>query len=69
MEYRFRNIKVDIEGESHSERMDISMKGFPKDIDIDREKLQLFMDRRHGDGSYLAEVCGTGRREIGRAHV
>ncbi len=63
MEYGFRTIKVDIEGESHSERMDISMKGFPQDIVIDREKLQTFMDRRHGDGSYLAEVCGTGRRE------
>lgn len=63
MRLDFKNIKVNIEGESHSERIDIQIDGIPADAKIDAGRLQVFMDRRHGDGSYLAEICGTGRRE------
>ena len=63
MKLNFRKIQVNIEGESHSSALTIEMKGFPCGANIDTEALQAFMDRRHGDGSYLSELVGTGRHE------
>lgn len=63
MKLKFRKIQVNIEGASHSDRITIRMEGFPSDAKFDKESLQSFMDRRHGDGSYLAELCSTARRE------
>lgn len=63
MKLDFNRIHVNIEGESHSKRIDIEIKGLPREIIYDKAELQSFMDRRHGDGSYLAELLGTGRHE------
>lgn len=63
MELKFNNIQVNIEGESHSKRIDIEIKGLPEGKKVDLDELKSFMDRRHSDSSYLAEICGTGRRE------
>ena len=63
MKMNFNKIQVNIEGESHSERLNVEIKGLPADVSFDREELQAFMDRRHGDGSYICELVGTGRHE------
>ncbi len=63
MKLDFNNIHVNIEGASHSKRIDVEMKGLPYDVVFDKAELQNFLDRRHGDGSYLAELVGTGRHE------
>lgn len=63
MKLQFNNLQVNISGESHSERIDIEMKGFPKGLAFDMAELQQFMDRRHDDGTYLSELVGTARRE------
>lgn len=63
MKLDFRRLQVNIEGESHSDSLKIAMNGFPCGSAIDMEELQHFMDRRHGDGSYVSELVGTGRHE------
>ncbi|MBQ0040524.1 MAG: chorismate synthase [Clostridiales bacterium] len=63
MKLNFNKIQVNIEGESHSKRIDVEIAGLPKGARFDREELQAFMDRRHGDGSYISELVGTGRHE------
>lgn len=61
--YEGRKIKFEIEGESHSERISIKIYGLEKDSEINISELDFFMQRRHGDGSRLAEICSTGREE------
>jgi len=63
MDYKFRKIKLHTEGDSHSERIDIRIEGLPADASFDKAELQVFMDRRHGDGSRIAELCSTARKE------
>lgn len=63
MKLDFNRIHVNIEGESHSERLDIEIQGLPDGASYDKAELQAFMDRRHGDDSYLAELLGTSRHE------
>ena len=63
MKLNFNCIQVNIEGESHSRRLDVEMKGFPIGSVINMAELQAFMDRRHGDGSLISELVGTGRYE------
>lgn len=63
MKLNFNRIQVNIEGESHSAGLAVEMKGFPEGAVLNLDELQAFMDRRHGDGSYIAELVGTGRRE------
>lgn len=63
MKLNFNSIHVNIEGESHSRRLDVEIYGLPRGISFDKSQLQEFLDRRHGDGSYVAELVGTGRRE------
>lgn len=41
-----RNIKVDIYGASHAEKIGVVINGLPAGHSIDMEKLQAFMDRR-----------------------
>jgi len=63
MDYNFRKIKLHTEGDSHSERIDVRIEGLPADSSFDKAELQAFMDRRHGDGSELAKLCSTSRKE------
>lgn len=63
MELNFGRIKLNIEGESHSSRLDIKISGLPIGETVDLDELKRFMARRHSDGSYFMEICGTGRRE------
>lgn len=63
MKLDFHILQVNIEGESHSAAITVEMKGFPCGAEIDIAALQAFMDRRHGDGSYISELVGTGRHE------
>ena len=63
MKLNFNKIQVNIEGESHSSRLDISISGLPDGAEFDKDKLQKFMDRRHGDGSYISELVCTKRHE------
>lgn len=63
MELNFNNIKVNIAGESHSPSLDIEISGLNKGESFSISKLQDFMSRRQGDGSYLAELCSTSRKE------
>ena len=62
MELNLNNIKLNIQGESHSKQLDIIALNFPKE-EFDYDLLQTFMNRRHGDGSYLSELCCTQRKE------
>lgn len=63
MKLNFGNLQVNIEGESHSKRLDVAISGLPLGEEVDLEKLQQFMARRHNDGTYLSELCGTPRHE------
>ena len=63
MKLNFNKIKVNIEGESHSKRINVEINGLPDGVQFDKSELQAFMDRRHGDGSYISELIGTGRHE------
>lgn len=63
MELNLNRIKLNIEGESHSKNLSISFSGFPTEEIFNIDELQNFMDRRHGDGSYLSELCSTKRLE------
>lgn len=63
MELKYNKIIVNIEGESHSKRIDIKITGIPAGASIDLEELKAFMARRHSDGTYLSELCCTSRHE------
>ena len=63
MKLDLNSIHVNIVGESHSKRIDVEIKGLPSDASFDKTELQAFMDRRHGDDSYISELVGTGRHE------
>lgn len=63
MELKLNKIELNIAGESHSKSLDIKISGLPENEDFSVQKLQEFMDRRKGDGSYLSELCGTERKE------
>lgn len=41
-----KNIKVDIYGASHGDRIGVTIEGLPKGLPVDQEKLQAFLDRR-----------------------
>lgn len=41
-----RNIKVDIYGASHAEKIGVIIEGLPSGLEVDLEKLQEFMNRR-----------------------
>ena len=62
LEYDLGKIRIDVAGESHSDRIDIRIEGFPENIEFDKDELRAFMDRRH-DGGKLTELCCTERNE------
>ena len=41
-----RNIKVDIYGASHADRIGVKIDGLPAGLPVDMKKLQAFLDRR-----------------------
>lgn len=61
--YDGRIIKLGVLGESHGDRVSIEICGIQTETEIDLAELNLFMQRRHGDGSYISEFCSTKRRE------
>ncbi|HHW95332.1 MAG TPA: chorismate synthase [Mogibacterium sp.] len=65
--YSGRKIKLELEGESHSECISIKIYGLEKNSEINLSELDFFMQRRHGDGGRLAELCSTRRREPDKA--
>ena len=46
MKSNYRNIEIDIFGESHSAEIGLVFQGAPEGIQVDIEKLNLFLDRR-----------------------
>lgn len=45
------NIKVTVEGQSHSEFIDVKIEGLPAGLNIDMESIQAFLNRRQGGNS------------------
>ncbi|NLT18132.1 MAG: Chorismate synthase [Firmicutes bacterium ADurb.Bin080] len=56
MKSNYRNIEIDIFGESHSAEIGLVFQGAPEGIQVDIEKLNLFLDRRKaGKGAHSTE--------------
>ena len=63
------NLRVEIYGESHSDRIGVIVKGLPKGAEFDREKLADFMARRapgKKGGNQIADSAATARKEPDR---
>ena len=62
------NLRVEIYGESHSDRIGVIVKGLPRGAEFHREKLADFMARRapgKKGGNRIADSAATARKESG----
>ena len=63
------NLRVEIYGESHSDRIGVIVKGLPRGAEFQREKLADFMARRapgKKGGNRIADSAATARKEPDR---